>query len=63
MTVRDTAIEAYKELLSKHDKYYAYSDDGSVYRKGKAEYEQLKAIQQLIDIDKVIWNEYFKEVV
>jgi hypothetical protein len=61
MNIKDRAVEHYKTLLSQHDKYYAYSDDGSVYRKGHAEYQVLVSIQKLIDVDKVIWNAYFKE--
>ena len=50
----------YRMLLASHDKYYAYSDDGSVYRKGHAEYQALVKLQKVLDVDKSIWNEYFK---
>lgn len=60
-TLKETSMETYRSLLASHDKYYAYSDDGGVYRKGQAEYKVISAIQQLIDVDKVVWNEYFKE--
>ena len=61
LTVKETAQAHYKKLLSSHDKYYQYSDDGRVFRKGQAEYKVLQTMQQLIDVDKIVWNEYFKE--
>ena len=53
-------IDIYRTKLASHDWYYAYSDDGSVYRRGQAQYQELVKMQKVLDADKVIWNEYSK---
>ena len=53
-------IYEYRTKLASHDQYYQYSDDGSVFRKGQAEYQVLVKMQKVLDVDKVIWNEFFK---
>lgn len=53
-------IYEYRTKLAFHDWYYAYSDDGSVYRKGQAQYQELVKMQKVLDADRAIWNEYSK---
>lgn len=39
-----TTLAEYYDMLSRHDWYYAYSDDGSVFRRGEAANQKLAAI-------------------
>lgn len=48
----------YRKLLSAHDWYYNYSDDYSVWAKGKAHAEKFWALQPHIDPDFTIYNEH-----
>lgn len=51
-------VEEYKSLLSRHDWYYDYSDDHSVWTRGSNERKELNNMQNAIDSDYKIWNEY-----
>lgn len=51
-------MDEYKSLLSRHDWYYDYSDDHSVWTRGSNERKQLNSMQDAIDSDYAIWNEY-----
>lgn len=51
-------MDEYKSLLSRHDWYYDYSDDHSVWTRGSNERKQLNSMQDAIDSDYKIWNEY-----
>lgn len=46
----------YAADLKAHDWEHEFSDDGSVYRRGRAEYLRLQAVQRAIDRDFAIWN-------
>lgn len=59
MTDEQIAIYEYRVRLASHDMYYAYSDDNSVYLKGKRDYQEISALQKMLDADKSIWAEYF----
>lgn len=39
-----TTLQSYYDLLSRHDWYYTFSDDGSVYRAGAASEANLRKI-------------------
>ena len=49
-------VDEYKELLKKHDWYYDYSDDFSVYEKGLKEYKTLIESRRTYDPEFEIWN-------
>ena len=59
MNDEDSLVADYRKKLAAHDKYYAYSDDGSVYRRGQAQWQELVRLQKIVDVDKAIWGEYF----
>lgn len=37
-------------MLKKHDKYYDYSDDHSVWRKGNQEWKEINALSQQLKL-------------
>ncbi len=49
-------IEAYKQALKKHDWYYSFSDDHSVYRRGEAAERALITQRHQFDPTGEIWN-------
>ncbi len=51
-------IALYEKCLASHDWFYDFSCDYSVYRKGRAEKEQLQRMQKLYDADFTLWNYY-----
>ena len=51
-------MEDYIYKLKTHDWYYEYSDDHSVWKRGEAEKDQLRRLQEEIDNDYKVWNEY-----
>lgn len=58
----DPRLTAYACQLSNHDWTYEYSDDGRVWRAGKASQEALEVAQKQIDPDYVIWNRFAPEM-
>jgi hypothetical protein len=50
--------QQYRQALAGHDWYYDYSDDHSVWARGKSEREALRDMRKHIDADGKIWNEY-----
>lgn len=58
---KNPELETYKVLLRTHDKHFDYSDDHNVYTKGKKEFDYLLKLQRLVDPDRILWNETFKE--
>ena len=50
--------QLYRELLATHDWYYAFSDDHSVYRRGKGVDDKILGLAKQIDPDYKIFNEY-----
>ena len=50
--------EDYMDKLRKHDWYYEYSDDHGVWRRGSDERDQLRRLQEEIDSDYKVWNQY-----
>ena len=53
------ALEQFKELVSKHDLTYSYSDDYSVYQKGDEQYKAILKLSKELPKEVVvqIWNE------
>jgi len=51
----------YTKALSFHDWHYEYSDDHSVWVRGKDERAALLEFQKQIDPDFAIWNQYAPE--
>lgn len=47
---------SYETALRKHDWSHEFSDDGNVYRRGRAELAALREQQARIDRDWRIWN-------
>lgn len=56
-----TPLQDYLRRLKGHDWYYAYSDDGSVYRRGSAAASALSELRQKLDPDSTIWNSHAPE--
>lgn len=50
--------QKYRELLATHDWYYNFSDDYSVWAKGKSHASKIWDFQQDIDPKFAIWNQY-----
>lgn len=50
--------ETYRKLLGRHDWYYNFSDDYSVWSKGKKNLADIFGLQPDVDADFKIYNEY-----
>jgi len=50
--------ENYIKHLKSHDWYYDYSDDHSVWKRGVAARDRLRAMQKDLDPTGEIWNEH-----
>ena len=58
-TMKPIATESeYRKALAAHDWWYAFSDDGSVWRSGRASLDRLSQAAKAIDPQWQIWNEY-----
>lgn len=55
---REAQIRAYVTLLKQHDWSFEQSDDGSAYRRGRAERAGLIALQREIDPKWEVWNHH-----
>jgi hypothetical protein len=55
------SIALYEKCLIFHDWFSDFSCDHSVYRKGRAEKEQIIRMQKLYDEDCTLWNYYAPE--
>lgn len=51
-------IDEYKRLLATMDWYYVYSDDHSVWARGRDQMKKLIDLQKEIDPDRKIWNQF-----
>lgn len=51
-------MEDYIYKLRTHDWFYEYSDDHGVWRRGSDERDQLRRLQEEIDSDYKVWNQY-----
>lgn len=50
--------EQYIEALKNHDWFYEFSDDHSVYQRGREAFMQLLQAQKKLDPKYEIWNQY-----
>lgn len=50
--------QKYRELLAKHDWYYNFSDDYSVWASGKSHAAKIWELQPEVDASFEIWNAY-----
>lgn len=57
MTTQPIRIE-YENLLKHHDWWFEFSEDFSVWKKGKRELEIITHLQKVIDKDSVLWDTY-----
>jgi hypothetical protein len=61
--MNEVELMSFIDKLKTHDWYYQYSDDGNMYRRGKAEDDEIKSILKRIEFEyteeyvKKIWNE------
>ena len=46
----------YIKTLEKFDWWTDYSDDHSVYERGREAYAELQKVRKLIDVDYQVWN-------
>lgn len=57
--INDEDVSLYREALSRHDRWYHYSDDPSVYRKGALEAAQICALRANLSenvANEVVWE-------
>lgn len=54
-------LKDYKAKLSNHDWFFEYSDDFRVYDKGWQERKAIERLQQILDPEYNIWNEFAPE--
>jgi hypothetical protein len=47
---------AYVTLLQQHDWSHEFSDDGDVYKRGRAQLQELRLLQRDLDPDGALWN-------
>jgi hypothetical protein len=50
-------VREYRALLKTHDWSYEYSDDPTVYERGRNERTRLRILQRELDTTLAIWNE------
>ena len=51
-------MQAYRKGLKNHDRFYGYSDDGDVWRRGNIQRKQPYNMQRVFDPQCIVWNEY-----
>ena len=61
MSEASNQMQDYIDRLKSHDWYYAYADDGRVFRQGKAAEDTLVKLRKELDPDNSIWNEHAPE--
>lgn len=54
-------IEEFEKLICAHDYYYNYSDDNSVWEKGRKERERIKGLIEQNPEFRKIWHNFVKE--
>lgn len=54
----ETVAEQYIEALTRHDWAFEYSEDASVYARGRKERADLLAMRPICDPDWVLWNKH-----
>jgi len=51
-------LQAYHDALRSHDWSFEYSDDHSVWQRGRAQLGELQHLQKQCDPDFTIWNRF-----
>lgn len=51
-------MDAYINLLRSHDWFYDYSDDHSVWKRGREQRNKLEAMAMRLDPERSIWRQY-----
>ena len=54
----DTELHRYQRLLATHDWTFGFSDDHSVWQRGRAERARLNMMAAQLDPDRKLWVEY-----
>ena len=54
----DTELQRYQRLLATHDWTFCYSDDHSVWQRGRTERARLNTMAAQLDPDRKLWDEY-----
>lgn len=54
-------MDEYIALLKRHDWSFDYSDDYSVWKRGREDRDRLNSLQRWLDPDSSIWNQYAPE--
>lgn len=54
----DTELQRYQRLLATHDWTFGYSDDHSVWQRGRTERARLNMMAAQLDPDRKVWDEY-----
>jgi hypothetical protein len=57
---RAAKLEEYKAKLARFGRYFERSDDPTVYRKGKAQFDELVALRRLVDPQFEVWDDFFE---
>lgn len=53
---READLTSYRKMLKAHDWSFEFSDDNEAFMSGLAQRKQLKALANLLDKDRAIWN-------
>lgn len=56
-----TQLDEYISKLKSHDWFYEFSDDHSVWQRGKAERHDINVLQKELDPDNEVWNQHCPE--
>ena len=57
-----TFMQSYTNALRAMDWGFEFSDDNSVYQRGREELARLRRIQRQLDPGAVIWNQYAPDI-
>lgn len=54
----EAQLEFYRRALERHDWFFQYSDDHSVWTSGRANEAYIRGLQPTLDADGAIWNRH-----
>lgn len=57
---RTAKLAEYKQKLRAFDVHFQRSEDPSVYRQGKDQYDELLSLRQLVDPNFEVWDTFFE---
>ena len=55
---KELNVDDYINMLKSHDWFYDYSDDHSVWVRGKAQRGAILEARKILDPDYIIWNQH-----